>query len=481
MPRFLTAFVLCALVLLAGGAGHAAAAQKGVVPDCMWSVPQADSERTAGLIADVGAQWVAMDLVWYATEPAKGQYEGAILDKLDHCIALARGAGARVIIAVYRAPRWARATDAATDPPVDEQDFADFMTVVAARYHGKVAAWRIWNEPDHPAFWTQPSDPAHYGRIVKAAHRAIKSVSPGTTVVVGGTSHNNYPYLERVYEAHPDLGNYFDVMATHPYTAHGVSPETIVRDSDGRIHHKYFPAYREVRSMMLSYGDNKPIWLTEFGWATVDQPDPNLGGVDEATQADYLTRAYKYLEQDSYVQVALWYNFRNTFFANDQQAWIHQLGLMRTDFSPKLAYAAFKAYAPPATRPAGTTQSGAPTSTVGQPVAGPDPLSEGAVLKPTSTAVRARRRSRSATVVVNGSVRGTGSGRVVIEIEKRRPGSRRWHRHGARMVSLRPAGTFSRRIRLARKMDWRLRAVYPGSTGTAPSRSRPVAVRATRG
>ena len=53
---------------------------------------------------------------------------------------------------------------------------------------------------------------------------------------------------------------------------------------------------------MLAYGDAKPMWLTEFGWSTTS----DSWGVSAQTQADYLLRAYRMLEQDSYVQVAIW-------------------------------------------------------------------------------------------------------------------------------------------------------------------------------
>ncbi|MDQ3758443.1 MAG: Ig-like domain-containing protein, partial [Actinomycetota bacterium] len=72
---------------------------------------------------------------------------------------------------------------------------------------------------------------------------------------------------------------------------------------------------------------------------------------------DYLTRAFEYIEQDPYVEVATWYNFRNNFWAGDTDSEGAQSGLMTTDFTPKPAYDAFKLYA---------GQGGVPTS--------PDPI-----------------------------------------------------------------------------------------------------------
>jgi len=92
---------------------------------------------------------------------------------------------------------------------------------------------------------------------------------------------------------------------------------------------------------MLANGDNKPLWLTEFGWSTTSLAGV---GVSEATQAAYLTLAMQCVEQDPYVEVAIWSIYRNR--VHDSNTWLAQLGLVRTDFSTKPAYDAFKSYTP---------------------------------------------------------------------------------------------------------------------------------------
>ena len=44
-------------------------------------------------------------------------------------------------------------------------------------------------------------------------------------MVFGGLSGNDYEYLEQLYAAMPDIGDYFDVMATHAYVDSAQSPE----------------------------------------------------------------------------------------------------------------------------------------------------------------------------------------------------------------------------------------------------------------
>ena len=43
--------------------------------------------------------------------------------------------------------------------------------------------------------------------------------------------------------------------------------------------------------------------------------------------------------------MAIWYIYRNPL-GNNANTWLGQLGLVRTDFSQKLAYNAFKSYTP---------------------------------------------------------------------------------------------------------------------------------------
>src|SRR5207302_11360441 len=111
--------------------------------------------------------------------------------------------------------------------------------------------------------------------------------------------------------------------------------------SGGRISKNSYLGYREIRNTMLSHGDDKPIWFTELGWSTTSEQC----GVSEATQASYLTKAFQLAAQDPYVQVAFWYNLRNNYWNADADTVEARYGLMRTDFSHKASYDAFKACA----------------------------------------------------------------------------------------------------------------------------------------
>jgi hypothetical protein len=181
-------------------------------------------------------------------------------------------------------------------------------------------------------------------------------------------------------------------MATHPYAC--AAPETIARYANGRMTTGSFPAYREVRATMLAHGDDKPIWFTEFGWTSYS----GQCGVTEATQADYLTRAFRFMEQDPYVAVATWYAFRNNFWAGDADNGEDRYGLTKADFTPKPSYYAFKSYATGgATAPPPTETTPPPTETTPPPTETTPPSGETPVRskKPRRKYRKSRRALRS--------------------------------------------------------------------------------------
>ncbi|MFP5361661.1 MAG: cellulase family glycosylhydrolase [Thermoleophilia bacterium] len=462
--------LVAAATALPGVPAHAA--QKGVATDLSWGLDQPTKDRTSAAVADLGARWGSIDVSWRDAEPAKGVYGSAHLEDVDRAIAATRAAGANVVLTVTETPQWASGNANALYPPTNPADLASFYTMLVARYGATVDAWQVWNEPNHPSFWAP--DPtgragacAEYAPLLKAAHPVIKAGDPTAAVLFAGLAFNDYAYVERCYDLVPDIGNYFDVMVTHPYAANGAAPEAAIDASpaDGRLDHQTFLAYREVRASLLARGSDKPIWFTEMGWSTGTGTHP-LGLVSLETQADYLTRAYRLLEQDPYVQVAMWYSLRNIYWANDGPGWLDQLGLMRTDFSPKPSYHAFKAYGP-ASSAGGPASGGVPAIA---PRAATNATRARSSLRISVRRRAARRRARKQTVRIYGRLRGAPKTRVTIRVQRRV--GRRW-RHVVRVrVRASATGRFTRYVKLAHGRRWRARAEFAGTAKAAPSKSR---------
>ena len=129
-----------------------------------------------------------------------------------------------------------------------------YVSNVVTRYRGRISEVEIWNEPNHPRFWPNPS-PTNYVALLKPTYELVKRIDPTVRVVIGGTAGVGIKFFNGVYK----LGGkpFFDVMNCHPYS-YPYGP-------DGRLD----KAVDDLRSLMGRYGDgDKPIYITEHGWPT---------------------------------------------------------------------------------------------------------------------------------------------------------------------------------------------------------------------
>jgi cellulase (glycosyl hydrolase family 5) len=438
----------------------AQAAEKGVVPDLTWAISDADQDRTAAALSDVGARWVRLTANWADAEPTKGQYNDWWLKHYDRAISLARNAGAKIILMSYQSPSWASGSSVKETPPKNPADYANFMRFLATRYAGRVEAYEVWNEQNIDRFWSTGVNAAQYVSLLKPSYSAIKGADPNAKVVFGGLSTNDYRYLESAYAA--GAKGHFDVMSVHPYTCN-TSPDVVKRDGSGRMTRDTYLAYREVRASMAAAGDAKPIWFTEFGWSTTT----GNCGVSEATQASYLTKAFQLAEQDPYVEVGLWYNFRNNWWNDDADELEARYGLMQTDFSTKPAYHAFKAYTPGS----GSANTTSPSAGGRKKRSTRTTLTVNGSAK-ASSKNRARRSRRAGRKSLVGRVSGANSGRVLLAFQRFNSKKHKWSRKVVRKVRLTKAGTFKRKLGTLAHGRWRVRASYAGDPDCEGSASR---------
>jgi polysaccharide biosynthesis protein PslG len=318
-----------------GGTGEA-----GLVVDLTWGPSPADADRTYAVLEESGSRWVRLGVGWNGTETAPGIYDEARLAMYDTVVRRARAAGQRILFMIQDTPGWANGGRDVNVPPTDPNDIAPYLEMMAARYHRLgVEAFEIWNEPDTSRFWKPAPDPRAYADLLRVAYRAVKAGAPEMQVAFGGTSGNDHTFIREAYAA--GVHGHFDIMATHPYTGSG-TPDSVWRDSAGRISRWAFTGYRAIRSLMLANGDDKPIWFTEFGWATASEGWSTVGA---EAQAEYLSTAFRILRKDPYVEVAFWYCLRNSHWDHDDDTSEAQFGLFTTDWNPKPAYAAFRAAA----------------------------------------------------------------------------------------------------------------------------------------
>ena len=341
------AAALCALL-----APAAQAAQPGVN---IGGAPTADHVQEA---INTGAKTVRIFALWKDFEPhAKGEYPSSdvnlanISRTFDDAIRALNAAGAKPLFVVTEAPSWANGSGDVNVPPVNPQDFADFLKRFAAHNKavGSVAGYEVWNEPDENIFWHPGPDAIKYTAMLKSAYTAIKSGDPAATVVAGPMTGNDYSWLEQLYAA--GAQGSFDVVAVHTDTAClDRGPDEYYRE-DGKLARFTFLGYRTVHDTMVAHGDgDKPIWMSELGWSSTGGGPTSCtrgtwagqkpSGVSEANQATYLTKAYSCLANDPYVTEALWFTLRDTTTESPDE--LNHYGLLRTDGSPKPSLSAFR-------------------------------------------------------------------------------------------------------------------------------------------
>ncbi len=301
---------------------------------------QAEVERAARMISELGIDVVRFDVGWAGVQPTEREWQWETCDRLA---AVSREFGLGLLPILGYSPQWASTGDPnaavwqdwAFSPP-RPMDYAWFAYQAAARYRSVVPAWEVWNEPNQSSFWKPAPDPVTYAELIRQAYLGIKYGNPAAVVVFGGMSNDesaNIPqliwyapeaFLQAAYDA--GAGPYFDAVARHPYTHPNEGTGTMLAKIN------------QLRQVMVANGDSgKPIWLTELGYSAL-----RASGVTDEGQAAWLTQSLDAAFTLDCVPVVIWYNFRDT--GTDPNDWGNHYGLIKYNWDLKPAYDAYKQY-----------------------------------------------------------------------------------------------------------------------------------------
>jgi hypothetical protein len=321
----------------------------------LWSkYDSAAVERQLDKAKAAGAGMVRVDTGWAGIEPnTKGSYSAWYLSRMDNVVDKAEARGLKVLFTLWETPCWA--SSAPDDlkqgcvgewwkrgvqryPPGQSSDYADALSFVVERYGDRVAAWEIWNEPNSSYFFKAADKAQSYADLVKAAYPAAKVADPGSTIIAGSLSEADASFTDDLYSK--GIKGFFDAFSVHPYSG---DRSPLDPGDDRWIHSSFIRGVPAVRDTMVKQGDDKPLWLTEFGWSTcnIRGQESYKNCVDESVQADYLRLAYAQMRSWSYVPVGVWYNLEDT--GTDLSDRNDNYGLLTHGGSEKLAYAAFRA------------------------------------------------------------------------------------------------------------------------------------------
>ena len=209
-----------------------------------------------GLLDATGIDLLRISFGWDAIESAEDEYDWLFWD--DFVETAVDEHGLTLVPYVAYTPQWnSTNTDEAyfwRSPPVDYDEFGEFMFDLVSRYKDRIKTWELWNEPDIEWYWTGPAE--DFARFIKIGADAVRRADPEATVVLGGIAHDP-EYLLQLFRDY-GLSDYVDVVNMHNYyETWAMNPlEDIGRYVD------------RMDEIVERYGDGQPLWMAEVGYST---------------------------------------------------------------------------------------------------------------------------------------------------------------------------------------------------------------------
>lgn len=234
-----------------------------------------------------GIESMRWPLSWYLVQPTRrSDFDWSSFDPI---VELAARYGVRVLPSVGGPPKWV--TRNPKTMPVDNARqlgaWSTFVRAAVARYgpggefwkeHAPtggipvdyepaiprplpIKEWQIWNEVNF-FYFTYPVSPPRYAKLVTAASKAIKSVRPGSKLILSGLfgeptakGKRGMPattYLQRLYDI-PGFKSRFDGISLHPYAVDAETLEELVE---------------EFHDVAIENHDRPGFYITEIGWGS---------------------------------------------------------------------------------------------------------------------------------------------------------------------------------------------------------------------
>lgn len=303
-----------------------------------------DPAFTMGQVESLGLGWVKQQVRWGYFEPQPGQMDWSGYDAV---VDEANRHGLRVMLSVVDAPDWSHTsyTDSNPEgaPPDDFSLFTDFLARMVERYRGRIHAIEIWNEENLDREWdtAEGVNAARYVEMLRLAYQVIKSRDPNIVVISGALSPvgatatdpnspsriifmNDRDYFQQMI-ANGFL-DYCDCVGVH-HNGYNIPPDVRWNDpyeDDSAVFRGFWNnpdiswSFRSTlewyHDQIVAAGSNKPLCVTEFGWASSEGFDGYPMGFEFAQdntlqeQATYLVQAFQLMRQWGFVRLAFLWN-----------------------------------------------------------------------------------------------------------------------------------------------------------------------------
>jgi len=297
-----------------------------------------------GQVESLGMGWVKQQMRWAHFEGAPGQMDWSGFDRV---VDAANQRGIKVLFSVVDAPAWSHPTYSDENPqgapPDDLAVFVDFLGRLVDRYQGRIHAIEVWNEQNLDREWdtAEGVNAERYVEMLRLAYQVIKSRDPNIIVVSGALSPtggiqtdpnradriiwmDDFDYFDRMIAAgfldvcdcvgahHNGINMPPDVAWDEGYN----DPAAQFRGPFDNPHHSW--SFRSTlwgyHDRIVAVGSDKPLCITEFGWASAEGFDGYPPGFEFALdntleeQAQWDVKAFRLMREWGFVRLAFLWN-----------------------------------------------------------------------------------------------------------------------------------------------------------------------------
>ena len=326
----------------------------------MWDLSDQAKGFVVGDVKQAGFNWIKHQIEWTTIETSAGKYDWT---EMDNIINADVGAGLNVMVSVQHAPEFLRGPSSGL-MPADPANYQKLMQAMASRYAGKIKSYELWNE-ENLAREAGPGnvDPSAYLPLLKAGYAGTKAGDANAKVMLGALSPtgNNTPgvamddlvYLKGLYALNGgEVKNYYDILGAHlsgfsnPPDCTPATPQCSL-SGGWNNDPSFFALYRlgQYHDALTQLGDDKKIWLSEFGYDSSDLGVPGYEYstyVSEDQQAKFLVQAFQMARQTPYIGgVMVWNLNYQVAVPKSDEKW--GFSVIRSDWSARPAYTALAA------------------------------------------------------------------------------------------------------------------------------------------
>ncbi|GAB1420215.1 hypothetical protein MASR2M15_03040 [Anaerolineales bacterium] len=296
-------------------------------------IAPAEWSNVMNLVNPLPMQWVKLQANWAFLEPDfAGQISPQLQDFINYVIDLDQK-GYQILISVVKSPQWARSLTEQAGPPDNPADLVSFLTRLLRATNGTIDAVEVWNEPNILREWTGnlSFDGAGYMQLFDPVYQGLLAAQPDLKVITAGLaptgdssmSVDDRKFLQQMYDA--KLKSYKNaVIGLHPY-GWANAPDAICCSEpsigwDDRPQFFFIENIIASQNIISKNGDNKPVWITEFGWASwsdlsSEASETWMNLLTTEQQTAYVIRAFEIGQSLEGVELMFLWNFN---FANHE-------------------------------------------------------------------------------------------------------------------------------------------------------------------